>query len=54
MAKLTANTCVSGPEGIPVVLMAGDEVPDWATDLVGEHLLDEGDKPASRRRSDSK
>jgi len=47
MAKLTATTIVrQGYEA--VVLYAGDELPDWATDQVGEHLLTadpEGDAP---------
>lgn len=38
MATLNANTVVRrGFES--VVLYAGDEVPEWAADQVGEHLL---------------
>jgi hypothetical protein len=41
MAKLTDNTIVVHPEtGEPVLLAATGEVPDWAVDLVGDHLLD--------------
>ena len=40
MAILTANTVVVGPSsGVPVALLAGNEVPEWAASLVGEHLL---------------
>lgn len=52
MAKLNANTVVrKGFEAVS--LSAGDEVPEWAVDQVGEHLLDDekpadGEKPARR------
>lgn len=40
MPKLTATTTVL--DGfIARVLHAGQELPDWANGLVGEHLLDE-------------
>lgn len=40
MAELNANTLVRRPEtGEVVLLAAGGQVPDWATDQVGEHLL---------------
>ena len=51
MAKLNANTVVQqGYEH--VVLLAGDEVPEWAAAQVGDHLIepDEGaDKPGRRQ-----
>ena len=44
MPKLNATTIVrKGFES--VVLFAGEEVPDWASDLVGEHLIDEEPEP---------
>lgn len=40
MAILTANTVLVDPSsGVPVALLAGNEVPEWAASLVGEHLL---------------
>lgn len=40
---LTANTVVLHPEtGAITVLLAGQDVPDWAESLVGDHLLDNG------------
>lgn len=39
MAKVNANTVLADPEtGQPVVLLAGEDVPGWAKDLVGDHL----------------
>lgn len=41
MAKLNANTVITHPEtGAPVVLLEGDDVPDWAQGLVGSHLTE--------------
>jgi hypothetical protein len=41
MAKLTDNTVVAHPDtGAPTVLLKGDDVPDWAKGLVGNHLVD--------------
>ena len=46
---LTANTVVTHPDtGAPVVLRAGEDVPDWAVPLVGDHLVD---KPKPRRKT---
>lgn len=45
MAKLTANVLLSR-EGESVVLLAGEELPEWAVDLVGEHVLDGADPEA--------
>jgi hypothetical protein len=40
MATLNSNTIVAHPEtGAPTVLLSGDEVPDWAAELIGDHLL---------------
>ena len=39
--RLVANTLVTRPGTLEAVsLMAGEEVPDWAVGLVGDHLLD--------------
>lgn len=56
MARVTANVLIGHPgTGEPTVLLAGDEVPEWAAGLIGSHVLDapgdpegdpEGDKPA--------
>lgn len=52
MAKLIDNTVLAHPEtGAPTVLLAGEDVPSWASKLVGKHLLAEEPKPA-RRTSD--
>lgn len=41
MPKLSANTILQEPGTFqPTVLYAGDEVPDWATGLLGDHLLE--------------
>lgn len=43
MPTLNANTIVTHPKtGEPVVLLAGDEIPEWALEPQGE----KGDKPA--------
>lgn len=41
MAKLNDNTLVLRA-GSPVSLLKGSEVPDWAKDQVGDHLLEGG------------
>ena len=42
MARLTANTVVTNPDTLVVTaLAAGDEVPEWAQGLIGDHLTDE-------------
>lgn len=40
MRRLVEPTIVRGPSGGAVVLEAGQELPLWAVDQVGEHLLD--------------
>jgi hypothetical protein len=43
MARLTDNTWVRNPKtGGMVLLEKGDDVPAWAADDVGEHLLEGG------------
>lgn len=47
MPKLTGTTYVVDPDGQPVLLREGDELPTWAK-RVGDHLLDE---PRQKRRA---
>lgn len=57
MATLNANTIVRrGYEA--VVLYAGDEAPEWATDQIGDHLIqadeqadEQAESPKRRARS---
>ena len=53
MAKLNANTTVMRPDTLAVVTLAeGDEVPDWADGLIGDHLIeDEKPKRAASSRA---
>lgn len=53
MAKLNANTTVMRPDTLAVVTLAeGDEVPDWAEGLIGDHLIeDEQPKRAASSRA---
>ena len=53
MAKLNANTTVMRPDTLAVVTLAeGDEVPDWADGLIGDHLIeDEKPKRATSSRA---
>lgn len=52
MPKLTVNTVVVDPAtGAPAALAAGDDVPDWATSLVGDHLIAKESEPAKPARS---
>lgn len=53
MAKLNANTTVMRPDTLEVVTLAeGDEVPDWADGLIGDHLVeDEKPKRAASSRA---
>ena len=40
MPKVNANTVVQNPDTFEVVtLSAGDDVPAWASDLIGKHLI---------------
>lgn len=38
--KLAVNVLVVGEDGSPVALLAGDEVPAWAKEQVGDHCFD--------------
>ena len=50
MAKLNANTTVMRPDTLEVVALAeGDEVPDWAVGLIGDHLVEKPKRAASSR-----
>lgn len=53
MARLTENTVLVRPGTLEVViLVAGDEVPDWADGMVGDHLVeDEKPKRAPARKA---
>ena len=53
MAKLNANTTVMRPDTLEVVALAeGDDVPDWADGLIGDHLVeDEKPKRAATSRA---
>lgn len=42
MASVTDNTWVVDSAGAPVLLEKGDDVPAWAADQVGDHLLEGG------------
>ena len=40
MGSLIGNTVLTHPEtGTPVSLLKGQEIPDWAEGLVGDHLM---------------
>ncbi|MFY1588988.1 hypothetical protein ACN267_31360 [Micromonospora sp. WMMD734] len=55
MGRLIDNTVVRHPEtGEPVLLAAGGSLPDWATDLVGDHLLDGPGRPAPTAPGESR
>jgi hypothetical protein len=42
MGSLSSNTVLTHPEtGVPVSLLKGQEIPDWAEGLVGDHLVDQ-------------
>jgi hypothetical protein len=52
MAKLTANVVVVDPEtSAPVLLEAGSDVPEWAEDQVGDHVL-EGESGNDSRKGE--
>lgn len=45
MPKLIGNTILAHSEtGEPVVLLAGEDVPEWAEGLIGEHLIEGADE----------
>lgn len=40
MGSLADNTVLTHPEtGVPISLLKGQEIPDWAEGLVGDHLI---------------
>lgn len=48
MGSLAGNTVLTHPEtGAPVSLLKGQEIPDWADGLVGDHLIEGNDDDAS-------
>ena len=48
MGSLTGNTVLTHPEtGVPVSLLKGQEIPDWAEGLVGDHLMEGSEDGAS-------
>lgn len=48
MAVLIENTVVNDPDtGLPTVLEVGEQVPVWAVDQVGDHLVEEDEVEAS-------
>lgn len=47
MAVFTAHTVVHR-DSRPVFFAPGDEVPDWAVDRVGDHVIESGAKPEPR------
>lgn len=50
MAKINASTILRHPESGEVISLAeGADVPDWAADLIGDHLVDGDEKPAARK-----
>lgn len=47
MATLSGNVALRHPEsGEPVSLIAGSEVPEWATGLIGAHLIGDAEPDA--------
>ena len=53
MPKLKENTLLTRPGTLDLVsLSAGDDVPDWAVGLIGDHLVeDEKPKRAASSRA---
>lgn len=51
MAKLAVNVVLEGPDGAPVALLEGDEVPDWAKDEIGDHCLEQSKPKAADKAS---
>lgn len=48
MAALSGNTIVAHPEtGAPTILLKGEDVPDWAEGLIGDHLIEGASEKAS-------
>ena len=54
MPKLKENTLLTKPGTLDLVsLSAGEDVPDWAVGLIGDHLV-EGEKPKRATTSRAK
>ena len=54
MPKLKENTLLTKPGTLDLVsLSAGEDVPDWAVGLIGDHLV-EGGKPKRATSSRAK
>lgn len=47
---MAGTTVLRNPEtGMPVVLLAGSDVPQWASELVGPHLIEpDAEQPPAR------
>ena len=56
MPKLKENTLLTKPGTLDLVsLSAGEDVPDWAVGLIGDHLVeDEDEKPKRATTSRAK
>ena len=55
MPKLKENTLLTKPGTLDLVsLSAGEDVPDWAVGLIGDHLVDEDEKPKRATASRAK
>jgi len=49
MPTLSDNTVIAHPDtGAPVALLKGQEVPDWAEELIGDHLIEGEPAPAEK------
>lgn len=54
MPKFSAQVALTSPEYVAVTFGPGDEVPDWALDLVGPHVIQGVAKsPASKAETTS-
>lgn len=55
MPKLKENTLLTKPGTLDLVsLSAGEDVPDWAVGLIGDHLVVEDEKPKRAASSRAK
>jgi hypothetical protein len=53
MATLKSNTVVIDSNGQAVSLLEGADLPSWAKDQVGDHLLDDGSSSSSSDGGDA-
>ena len=52
MPKLKENTLLTKPGTLDLVsLSAGEDVPDWAEGLIGDHLVEDEPKRATSSRA---